>query len=131
MNNSNLPNQQDLLKNKYISLITYKKDKIPVITPVWFVFNSLVSDDNRLYLTTSKKAGKLKRLRNITEVSFAFCSATGKVHSEYFKGTGRILPVEEYDKAHNLLKKKYGLIFKLWATFYLRKNSRVYFEIIY
>ena len=49
----------DFIDVEYINLITYKKDKTPVRTPVWVADYS-----NSLVITTSLNAGKVKRIRN-------------------------------------------------------------------
>ena len=50
-------NLKDFTGVEYINLITYKKDKTPITTPVW------VADfSNSLVITTSLNAGKVKRL---------------------------------------------------------------------
>ncbi len=115
----------ELKKNKYISLKTFRKDSTPIITPVWFAYDK---SSNKILMTTAKKAGKLKRLRNNNNVEFAFCNARGKIHSQYYQGSCKELSQNNNLVAHTLLKKKYGLLFRLWATFYLRKNSRTYLE---
>ena len=52
-------NLKDFTGVEYINLITYKKDKTPITTPVW------VADfSNSLVITTSLNAGKVKRVRN-------------------------------------------------------------------
>lgn len=131
MSSNEIPVKDLLIKNKYISLITYKRDKTPIASTVWFVLDDTTEQLHRLYMTTSKKAGKLKRIHHTKEVAFAFCTASGKVKSNYFDSKIRELNSDESIKAHNLLKKKYGLIFKIWATFYLRKNARTYLEILF
>ena len=118
----------DLQNNKYISLKTFKRDGKQVLTTVWFAYDK---SNNKIFMTTAKKAGKLKRLRNNNKVEFAFCNARGKEHSHFFDGLCKELADNERFQAHNLLKKKYGLLFKLWATFYLRKNARTYLELTY
>ena len=128
MDNLDPNSTKALIKNKYINLTTFKKDDSPVSTPVWFVYDQVT---NKIFMTTSKKAGKLKRLKHRDNVEFAFCTATGKVKGQYFKGSCHELNQNEIDPAHNLLKKKYGLIFKIWATFYLRKHARTYLEMMF
>ena len=50
---------KDFSNVEYINLVTYKKDKTPVTTPVW------VADfSDSLVVTTSINAGKVKRVRN-------------------------------------------------------------------
>ena len=52
-------NLKDFSDVEYINLITYKKDKTPITTPVW------VADfSNSLVVTTSLNAEKVKRVRN-------------------------------------------------------------------
>ena len=123
MSNISLPTIEQLTRNKYISLKTFKRDGTAISTPVWFVFDD---SEHHIFMTTAKKASKLKRLRHTDKIEFAFCNARGKTRSQYFTGTCKILDQDNILQAHNLLKKKYGLIFRLWATFYLRKNSRTY-----
>ena len=108
MNNLSFPTTKELEKNKYISLKTFKRDNSSVLTTLWFAFND---SSNKLFLTTAKKADKLKRIRNNNHVEFAFCSARGKTHSQYFAGSCRELSKNDSVKAHNLLKDKYGLLF--------------------
>jgi len=44
---------------EYINLITYKKDNTSVKTPVW-----VAEYENYLVITSSKSAGKVKRINN-------------------------------------------------------------------
>lgn len=126
MSNLSHPTLEQLTENKYISLKTFKRDRTAIPTTVWFVFDE---PDHKIFMTTAKKASKLKRLRHTDKVEFAFCNARGKTHTQYFSGSCKELHEPENLQAHNLLKKKYGLIFKIWATFYLRQNARTYLEI--
>ena len=45
--------------HEYINLVTYKKDNTSVKTPVW-----VAKFDNYLVITSSKSAGKVKRIKN-------------------------------------------------------------------
>ena len=48
-------NLKDFTDVEYINLITYKKDKTPITTPVW-----VAGFSNSLVITTSLNAGKVK-----------------------------------------------------------------------
>jgi PPOX class probable F420-dependent enzyme len=49
----------EIHKQKYISLATFRKSGVAVHTPIWFA-----EENGRLYLMTSSKSGKYKRIRN-------------------------------------------------------------------
>ena len=49
----------DFADQEYINLITYKKDDTSVKTPVW-----VAEYENYLVITSSKSAGKVKRINN-------------------------------------------------------------------
>ena len=51
-------NLLDFADHEYINLITYKKDDTSVKTPVW------VAEHDYLVITSSKSAGKVKRINN-------------------------------------------------------------------
>ena len=52
-------NLLDFADHEYINLITYKKDNTSVKTPVW-----VAEHENYLVITSSKSAGKVKRINN-------------------------------------------------------------------
>ena len=52
-------NLLDFANHEYINLITYKKDNTSVKTPVW-----VAEHDDYLVITSSKSAGKVKRINN-------------------------------------------------------------------
>jgi|TARA_Y100000996_G_scaffold384981_1_gene342033 PPOX class probable F420-dependent enzyme len=52
-------NLLDFGDHEYINLITYKKDNTSVKTPVW-----VAKHENYLVITSSKSAGKVKRINN-------------------------------------------------------------------
>ncbi|WKT57944.1 PPOX class F420-dependent oxidoreductase [Candidatus Nitrosotenuis chungbukensis] len=62
-----------LLDQKYINLETYRKSGKPVCTPVWFV-----TDNNTIYVITTKETGKVKRLQNNKNVRIAPCGFRGE-----------------------------------------------------
>ena len=52
-------NLLDFADHEYINLITYKKDDTSVKTPVW-----VADHEDYLVITSSKSAGKVKRINN-------------------------------------------------------------------
>ena len=65
-------NLKDFTDVEYINLITYKKDKTPITTPVW------VADfSNSLVITTSLNAGKVKRVRNNGQATIYITNQSG------------------------------------------------------
>lgn len=88
----------------YLSLSTLKKSGDTVETPVWF---GQEGDD--LYIFSAANAGKVKRLRNFSEVRVAACTVTGAITGEWFDGTGEVLSSEaDIERALAALHDKYG-----------------------
>ena len=70
-------NLKDFTYVEYINLITYKKDKTPITTPVW------VADfSNSLVITTSLNAGKVKRVRNNGQATIYITNQSGSKNSQ-------------------------------------------------
>jgi len=97
---------------KYISLVSFRKNGIAVYTPVWFA-----EEDGKLYVMTRNDSGKYKRIRNNPQIRIAPCNIRGKVTGSEFPATARILPPEEWDRARNAMRTKYWLtrISFLWS----------------
>ncbi|HZW81048.1 MAG TPA: PPOX class F420-dependent oxidoreductase [Candidatus Deferrimicrobiaceae bacterium] len=89
---------------KYVSLITVRKNGTKVATPVWFG-----EDDNRLYVMTRSTMGKVKRIRNNPLVEVAPCTVTGKITGDRFFAQARVLPLEEQAHARQTINRKYWL----------------------
>ncbi len=94
-----------LLQNhQFMSLETLRKSGAAVVTPVWFA-----QEGDTLYIYTSAKAGKLKRIRNNPLVRVAPCTAGGNLLGDYAEGHARELPENEHAHANATLNRKYGL----------------------
>lgn len=103
----------DLGKTQCIALTTFRKTGEAVTTPVWFAQNP-----GRIYVETHADAGKLKRLRHTTRVTFAPCTYSGKVTGAVREGNARILTEsEERSVAVTALAKKYGVRRSLYHFF--------------
>ncbi len=103
MVNSNL---DQFNKQKYINVETFRKSGVGVQTPVWFV-----RDGDVLFVRTVANSGKMKRLRNNSEVKVAICDMRGGLLGQWYSGQAEIVkdPVKEAH-VNALLTKKYGLL---------------------
>lgn len=89
---------------KYISLVTFRKNGAAVPTPVWFG-----EQDDKLYVMTRSDSGKYKRIRNNPQVRIAPCTMRGKITGPEFPATVRILPAEDWRRARKTIERKYWL----------------------
>jgi PPOX class probable F420-dependent enzyme len=99
---------------KYISLGTFRKSGEAINTPVWFG-----EENDRLYVMTSSRLGKVKRLRNNPNVKVAACTIRGKITGPEFAGVARTLPAEEHRRARKTINRKYWMAavpFVWWRT---------------
>jgi len=107
----------ELETKKYISLETYRKNREPVRTPVWFVIK-----DNFIQVVTREKTGKVKRIRNNKQAKIAACTMRGKITGEWMPGTIEILSKAETQDAVKLRDKKYGIAARI-AKFATRNKG--------
>jgi uncharacterized protein len=116
----------DLGKAQCIALTTFRRTGQAVTTPVWFAVSFGV-----IYVETHADAGKLKRLRHTTRVTFAACAYSGNVTGSVSEGNARILTEpEERMVAAAALAKKYGIMLGLYhvvsnARRMLQRQARV------
>ena len=105
---------------KYLNLMTFKKDGTGVATPVWFV-----ETGGTIYVYTLADAWKVKRVRNNPKVRIAPCDLRGKLTGEWVDARARIVTGEsEAIAAHRLLDKKYGWMKKLGNLFSRLRNRQ-------
>lgn len=104
-------------RHKYISLETYRKSGQSVPTPVWFV-----ESGNRLYVSTPASSGKIKRLRNNPKVRVAICDVRGNVKAGWVEGEARLVTGDEAEEAKGLLRKKYGIPWRVMEWLYRKRK---------
>ncbi|HEY9033516.1 MAG TPA: PPOX class F420-dependent oxidoreductase [Pseudomonadales bacterium] len=118
----------DWQKAGYLSLATRKRDGSRVYTPVWFA-----PDGDDFYLFSEGKAGKVKRIRNFTDVLMAPCTVTGKITGSEETGEAEILQQPaEIRAAHKALLKKYGWqlrILDMLSAIAGKKGKRVFIRV--
>ncbi|GAA2720678.1 PPOX class F420-dependent oxidoreductase [Cellulomonas aerilata] len=68
------PTLDDLGREPFVSLTTFRRTGAPVSTPVW-----IARDGDALAVTTPSASGKVKRLRHTPRVELRPCSRTGTV----------------------------------------------------
>jgi PPOX class probable F420-dependent enzyme len=93
-----------IVRSKYVSLTTYRKNGAPVATPIW-----LVARGDDLWMVTEAGSGKVKRIRNNPQVLVAPCSARGTVAPDApsVTGTARLLDDDGTVQARKLLASRY------------------------
>ena len=111
---------EQYVEQKYLNLETYKKDKTPVQTPVWFVI-----ENGQMYITTKETTGKVKRLRNNQNGRIAICSIKGGIKGDWVNvGLQRIYEDSDIARIVKLRKKKYGFSARLISVFHQMKKAK-------
>lgn len=97
-----------LADEKYVSLVTYKRDGSPVSTAVWVV---AIADE--LGVITDAEAGKVKRTRNNPRVSLTPCDVKGRVlpGAVTVEGTARVVLGDQAVRVDREIRKKYRLAY--------------------
>ena len=110
----------ELDRNAYFSLETFRKSGVGVKTPVWFA-----AGEGRAYVFSESRAGKIKRLRNDDRVRVAPCSVRGAIQGDWMEGRARVIDdPAQVDSAYRALRRKYG--WQLMLTDALSKLSGRY-----
>ena len=90
--------------HKYAVIVTFRRNGDAIPSPVWFG----VDETGNAYLKTRHDAGKVKRLRNDSRGLIALSNIRGKPTGPAIRGTGRVLPKEEWAHAEETLAAAYG-----------------------
>lgn len=111
-----------LARQPYLNIETFRKSGLGVKTPVWFV-----QDGGAVFVRTEANSGKVKRVRNNGRVNIAPCKMDGALLGDWLPATAREIKDDATDqKVNRLLGQKYGLIKKiigLAAIFQRRKST--------
>jgi|SRR5579885_3074169 PPOX class probable F420-dependent enzyme len=122
------PSLQDLAAQRYVSLITFRRNGDGVATPIW-----IAADNGRLYAFTDGTSAKMKRLRVTDRIRLAACDARGAVRGEYVEGHARRVDDPAVVKrAMGALAKKYGwqlAVLDLFSRLFGRIGRRAIIEI--
>jgi len=69
---------EELGRQTYVNLATFRKNGKEVRTPVW-----IAPDGDRLVVYTNVTSGKVKRIRNGSRARLAPCDARGKLRGDW------------------------------------------------
>ncbi|MFB9237991.1 PPOX class F420-dependent oxidoreductase [Plantactinospora siamensis] len=94
----------EIVRSRYVSLTTFRRNGTPVATPVWHVPHGA-----ELWIVTEAGSGKVKRIRNNPRVRVQPCSPRGKVApgAPSETGTARLLDADGTALARQLLARRY------------------------
>jgi PPOX class probable F420-dependent enzyme len=113
---------EQLSRQQYLNIETFRKSGLGVKTPVWFV-----QDGETVFIRTIANSGKVKRIRHTGQVNIAPCKADGTLLGDWAPATAREVVDQMIDrKVDRMLDKKYGLMKKLFglvSTLQGRKNT--------
>ncbi len=98
------PSFQQLAAQRYVSLVTFRRNGNGVATPIW-----IAPHNGKLYAFTDGTSAKIKRLRNSDRVRIAACDGRGNVRGEYTDGRARrVEDPARSQSAMAALRRKYG-----------------------
>ena len=107
---------------KYVSLITFRKDGTPVASPVWIAPLA----DGTAGFTTEDGSGKVKRIRNNAKVTVQACSVRGAVKpgSPVVEATAEVLLGDAAVPVRDAIGRKYSVMVKLFKIGELWRKIR-------
>lgn len=101
--------REELGRERYVSLATFRKNGKEVRTPVW-----VAPDGEHLYVYTNRTMGKVKRIRNDGRVRIAPCDVRGGLRGEWEDGHARMLDApDELERGLEVMVRKYGWLMRL------------------
>ena len=97
-----------LANEKYLSLVTYRKNDEPVATAVW-----VAGVGDEFGVITEESAGKVKRIRNNSRVTLTPCDVKGNVlpGAATTEATARLVSGEEAVRVDRAIRRKYHLAY--------------------
>lgn len=107
---------------KYVSLVTFRKDGTPVASPVWIT----PLPGGGAGFTTEDGSGKVKRIRNNAKVTLQACSVRGAVKqgSPVVDATAEVLLGADATPVRDAIGRKYSLMTKLFKVGELWRKIR-------
>jgi uncharacterized protein len=102
-------------REKYVSLVTFRRDGTAVATPVWF---AAMGDE--FGVITETNVGKVKRIRNNAQVTVQVCDMSGKVQSDapVLSATARLVTGEDAVRVRKAVGKKYGPVYVAFSVYW-------------
>ena len=88
----------------YLNLETFRKSGVGVQTPVWFV-----EDGGVLYVRTIANSGKVKRIRNNSQVRVVPSGGRGEPRGGGVQARADLADASHAETVNRLMKRKYGV----------------------
>ena len=108
-------------KNKYVSLVTFRRDGRAVSTPVWFA-----AMGGEFGVITETNVGKVKRIRNNPRVTVQVCDVRGNVApagdpnaQPVLNATARLVTGNEAVAVRKAIAKQYGLVYAGFGIYWM------------
>lgn len=119
-----------LQRHKYLNLETVRKNGQGVRTPVWFAGEPSVGVPQALYVYSTAKSGKAKRIRNTSRVRVAPCDVRGNLRGDWIEARAEVVTGDAAQHAMRLLERKYFPWKQLLSFFSsFSRQARVVFAI--
>lgn len=125
------PNAQfaPLAEQWSVLLTTYKRDGTPVGTAV-----NIALDGDRAFVRSFEKAGKIKRIRNDSDVEIAPCKPNGKPTGPAIRAHARVLSerdAAEIKQARELINRKHPIVQRVGVQLFHRlvRHKTMYIEL--
>jgi uncharacterized protein len=121
-----VPTLEPFVRQQTVLLTTYRRDGIPVATPV-----SIAVDGDRAFVRTWDTAWKMKRIRRNPTVAVAPSTLRGTPTGPALRARARILTGAEAAHAARLLARKHPLLHGLLVPLAhrLRRNTTMHLEL--
>jgi PPOX class probable F420-dependent enzyme len=106
-------------EEKYVSLVTFRRDGTAVATAVWF---AAMGDE--FGVITETNVGKVKRVRNNPAVTITVCDIKGGVapDAETYPATARLVMGADAVRVRKAIAKKYGGTYRLFSMYWSVKS---------
>ena len=93
-----------LVRQQFLNLETFRKSGLSMKTPVWFV-----QEGETLYVRTVANSGKVKRIRNNSQVRIVPSGASGEPRGEWVDARAALADEARAEQVNKLMKRKYGV----------------------
>jgi len=108
-------------KEKYVSLVTFRRDGRAVATPVWF---AAIGDE--FGVITETNVGKVRRIRSNPRVTVQVCDVRGEFApaggpnaQPVLSATARLVTGNEAVTVRKAIAKKYGLVYAGFGVYWM------------
>jgi PPOX class probable F420-dependent enzyme len=106
--------------HQYINLETYRRNGQAVRTPVWFTIH-----DSKILIVTRDITGKVKRIRNNSQVRIVPSGLRGQPKGEWVNGKAAFANAVELEHALKQRSEKYGFKARLSGLFSRTKGKLI------